>query len=298
MDFFTNQLSKQFPKLPSPVQSMEGSSFQIQADYTNRNSNSNQTPTASLKINVQTLKVSTANHHATDDTAMSGLDYPMSGIVDGVASHVVKPKFHSSINTGDIQQQAEMARMLQPTIRALQSATDKAINHGAKAKRLPRVKKDTSHPQKNLSGDDTVTVADTKSKMTRKEKKKKNDADGSTQPNHSTEGSVKKTRKRKPKDKNKGGPIADTLSRRQKSDAALISKAERSAQAKADKFKKSHAQAPNPRDWQTVYEQEYQARTARLRARQFRDEEALMSALHGLSLGGSKDTGDDHDSIL
>ncbi|RAL60936.1 hypothetical protein DID88_010034 [Monilinia fructigena] len=70
MDVFANQ----FPKFQSPFQSTEGSSFQIQADYTNRDGEKIQTQTASLKINVQTLKVLSVNYNATDDAAMSGLE--------------------------------------------------------------------------------------------------------------------------------------------------------------------------------------------------------------------------------
>ncbi|KAA8575841.1 hypothetical protein EYC84_004930 [Monilinia fructicola] len=286
---------------------MEGSSFQVHADYTNHDAKKNQTQTSSLKINVQTLRVSSGNNNATDDIAMSGLDCPMTGIANNLASQK-KPQSHSSNNTGEIQQQADMARMLQPTIRALQSATDKAVNKCAKRKGIsgaptkPRADHKTRSQQKlpgnekatlsNHLGNHAVTVPKSKSK---KAKKKKNGV-GNTQPNNSTESYVKKTRKRKPKKKEE--TLAERLTHRLKSDALMTSNAEKTAKETADQFKDIHDQAPNPKDWQTLYEQEYQARTAMLRARQLRDEQALLSALDGLSLGGSESTGNDYDLIL
>ncbi|RAL60937.1 hypothetical protein DID88_010035 [Monilinia fructigena] len=145
----------------------------------------------------------------------------------------------------------------------------------------------------NHLGNRTVTAPNSKPRKTKK--KKKNGA-GKNQSNSSTEGSVKKTKKRK--SKNKEGTLAERLTRRLKSDALVTSNAEKTAKETADKFKDMHDQAPNPREWQTLYEQEYQARNAVLRARPLRDEQALLSALDGLSLGGSNSTGDDYDLIL
>lgn len=54
MDMF----AKQFPSSMFPFQNMEGSSVQVQAEYADRDPNNNRIQTASLKINLQTLKVS------------------------------------------------------------------------------------------------------------------------------------------------------------------------------------------------------------------------------------------------
>ncbi|KAB8305144.1 hypothetical protein EYC80_004438 [Monilinia laxa] len=266
---------------------MEGSSFQMQADCTNCDGEKNQILTTSLKINVQTLRVSSGNTNSTDDTAMSGFEYAMAGIANSLASKK-NSKPHSSINTGEIQQQVDMARILQLTIRALQPATDKAINKCAKrngiqgAEAKPRAKR-TSRSHQKLLGNDKVTLSNhlgnrtvtaPNSKLKKKKKKKKNGAE------------------------QRGDPCRERLTRRLKSDALMTSNAQKAAKKTVDKFKDIHDQAPNPREWQTLYEQEYQARTAVLRARQLRDEQALLSALDGLSLGGSKSTGDDYDSIL
>ncbi|ESZ94591.1 hypothetical protein SBOR_5002 [Sclerotinia borealis F-4128] len=288
MDIFENQ----FPKYLSPVQSMEGSSVQVHAEYTNRNNN------------------------ATDDTAMSGLDYPM-GDITNISKRSIKPKPQQSINTGEIQQQADLARMLQPTIRALQSATDKAINKAAKDANgtsiEPKVSSGprTSHmlrleeyqstlksllrkqPKETKESQADPSVPNTKSK-----KKKKKNGGVNTQANNTSGGSVQKPKKRKSKEGSGEQHMAFLIARRKNEDARKFANAERAARADTDMKLDVSDKGSDPRHWQTLYEQEYHTRTAKLRERQIRDENALMLAFGGLSFGGSKDAGDDYDPLI
>ncbi|KAF7876748.1 hypothetical protein EAF04_001832 [Stromatinia cepivora] len=298
---------------------MEGSSVQVHAEYIDRDSNNNRIQIASLKINLQTLKVSTGaigKNDATDDIAMSGLDFPMGRTTNNAISHM-KPNTHSSINTGQIQQQANLARMLQPTIRALQSATDKAINKSKEVAngafigpRLPNERKtmrricrvqpsqsnsqNSSKKRRKQAETNHTTPNITKVKPKRANKKR---GDTNTQANPCG-GSVDKVTKRKSKEGKKEQHMLYLMERRKLDNRKKLADADMAARADADQKAVVLSNAPDSRLWQKMYEQEYQARTARLRERQIRDEKALMSALDGLSLGEPKDANGDYDLIL
>lgn len=264
------------------------------------------------------LTLELGNNNATNDTAMSGLEYPMEAVAN-FSKNQLKPKKHSSINSGEIQQRANLARMLQPTVRALQSATDKAIYQekklaigssiepvlpsGQKAvELLSRIEPSKSNNQKPTKRQRKVKAKQTaptepKTKPNPPKKKKKKTLNANTQVNVS-EGSVNKIKKTKIKGSRKEQRMAYLLESRQDVDARKIKDAADAAKASADVEMNTVDQGPNPRDWQTVYEQEYQARTAKLRERQIRDEQALMSALNGLSLVGGNDPAGDYDLIL
>ncbi|KAJ8064029.1 hypothetical protein OCU04_007870 [Sclerotinia nivalis] len=296
MDIF----AKQFPVFLSPNQNMEGSSVQVHAEYTDRDSNNNRIQTASLKINLQTLKVSTGatgNVYAPDDITMSGLDCEMGRTINSGISHM-KPNTHSSMNTGQIQQQADLARMLQPTIRALQSATDKAINKSKEVTNGAFIGPKLPNERRNMRriSQTNHTAANTTNAKPKRTKKKKN-SDTKTQTNPSS-GPVNKVRKRKSKEGEKEQHMLYLIERRKLEDRKKLADADMAAREDADQKALVLSNAPDSRLWQKMYEQEYQARTARLRERQIRDEKALMSALDGLSLGESKDANDDYDLIL
>ncbi|KAF7920507.1 hypothetical protein EAE99_008120 [Botrytis elliptica] len=318
MDMF----AKQFPSSMFPFQNMEGSSVQIQAEYADRDPNNNRIQTASLKINLQTLKVSKdspGNNNTNDDVDMSGLDHPVSGIINNLNNRNTKRKQHTSINTGQIHQQAEMARMLQPTIRALQSATDKAINKSKKiasqgevfigprlpnnrktSRRLPesdasRVRREDSAEKKRKRKETNKSVVNAPNTKSKKEKNKNNGgANAKAKP---SEGAVKKRKTRRPKE-GKMDHMEYLMERRKLGDTNALVVADKTARSNADEKVDIYGHGLNPADWETAYQQEYQARTARLRERQTRDEQALMSALNGLSLDVARIGGGDYDLIL
>ncbi|THV44638.1 hypothetical protein BGAL_0602g00040 [Botrytis galanthina] len=321
MDMF----AKQFPSSMFHFQNMEGSSVQVQAEYADRDPNSNRIQTASLKINLQTLKVSNGspaelgNNNTNDDVDMSGLDHSVVGIINNLNNRNTRRKQHSSINTGSIHQQAEMARMLQPTIRALQSATDKAINKSKKigsqgevfiGPKLPngrktlrrlsesdssRVRREDSAEKKRKRKEMNKTVVNVPNAKPKKEKNKKNGgANGKSKP---SEGAVKKRRTRKPKE-GKVDHMEYLMERRKLGDTNALAAADKTARSNADEKVDIYGHGLNPADWEAMYQQEYQARTARLRERQARDEQALMSALNGLSLSVARIGGGDYDLIL
>ncbi|TGO24533.1 hypothetical protein BPAE_0100g00010 [Botrytis paeoniae] len=305
-----------------PFQNMEGSSVQIQAEYADRDPNNNRIRTASLKTNLQTLKVSNGspgNNNTNDDVDMSGFDYPVGGIINNLNNRNTRSKQHSSINTGQIHQQAEMARMLQPTIRALQSATDKAINKSKKiasqgeafiGPRLPngrktsrpipesvssRVRREDSAEKKLKRKETNKTVVNAPNTKPKKEKNKKNG--GVNAKANPSEGAVKKRKTRKPKE-GKVDHMEYLMERRKLGDTNALTAADKTARSNADEKVDIYGHGLNPADWEAVYQQEYQARTARLRERQARDEQALMSALNGLSLDVARIGGGDFDLIL
>ncbi|TEY38799.1 hypothetical protein BOTCAL_0474g00030 [Botryotinia calthae] len=315
--------TKQFRSSMFPFKNMEGSSVQIQAEYADRDPNNNRIQTASLKINLQTLKVSNGspeNNNTNDDVDMSGLDDPISGIIKKSNNRKSRHKPHSSINTGQIHQQAQMARMLQPTIRALQSATDKAINKSNKIltqgeasigpilpsnpKKLRRILKSDSSKvrQENSTGtkrkrkETNKTVVDAPNTKPKKEKKKKKNVAVIAKAKPS-EGAIKKRRTRKPKE-GKMDHMEYLMERRKLGDTKALVLADKTARSNADEKVDICGHGLNPADWEATYQQEYQARTERLRERQARDEQALMSALNGLSLVGTRIGGDDYDLIL
>lgn len=291
--------------------------------------------TSQNNIITDTLTHKLGNHFSNDDTAMSGLDYPMSGITNRLKSSMT-PNSHSSLNTGQTQQQAEMARMLQPTIRALQSATDKAINKGAKvAKEVfigsnpptePRAMRRISRCQTRIT-DGQSSAAPGSPGLTSKKvrKRKKKDSGKDTQMSNNPSNSLTKPKKKKKKKKSSGkciqmsnatgNPVtkakkksswrgkdgdnmAGLLERRKLEDTKKLSAADSAARTYADEKVEICGNRIDPSHWQTIYEQEYQARTARLRERQLRDDQALISALDGLSLGGPKNGNDEYDFIL
>ncbi|KAF7956487.1 hypothetical protein EAE96_003826 [Botrytis aclada] len=300
MDMF----AKQFPSSMFPFQNMEGSSVQIQAEYSDRDPNNNRIQNASLKINLQTLKFSNGNpgnNNTNEDIDMSGFDHPVGAII------------------GQIHQQAEMTRMLQPTIRALQSATDKAINKSKKitsqaevftGPRLPngrktsrpipesdssRLRQDNSTEMKRKRKEKNKTVVNAPNTKPNKENKQKNGgANAKAKP---SEGAVKKRRNRKPKE-GKVDHMEYIMERRKLGDTKALVAADKTARSNADEKVDIYGHGLNPADWEAIYQQEYQARTARLRERQARDEQALMSALNGLSLDVARVGGGDYDLIL
>ncbi|TGO44931.1 hypothetical protein BCON_0442g00030 [Botryotinia convoluta] len=319
MDMF----AKQFPSSMFPFQNMEGSSVQIQAEYADRDPSNNRIQTASLKINLQTLKVSNGppgNNNTNDDVDMSGLDHPVGVIINNLNNRNTKRKQHSSINTGQIHQQAEMARMLQPTIRALQSATDKAINkskkiasqgevfigprlpNGRKTSRRipesdsPRVRHEDSAEKKRTRKEMNKTVLKVPNTKPKKEKKKEKNS-GANAKAKPSEGAVKKRKTRKPKE-GKVDHMEYLMERRKLGDTNALAAADKTARSNADEKVDIYGHGLNPADWETVYQQEYQAHIARLRERQTRDEQALMSALNGLSLDVARIGGGDYDLIL
>ncbi|APA13983.1 predicted protein [Sclerotinia sclerotiorum 1980 UF-70] len=295
---------------------MEGSSVQVHAEYTDRDFNNNRTQSTSLEINLQTLKVftgATGNNNATDDDiTMSGLNYPMSWTTNNPITHM-KPSTHSSINTGQIQQQADLARMQQPTIRALQSATDKAINKSKEVanevfigprfanerrtmRRISSAQAGNSNSQnsskkKHKQAEKNLTAVNTTNAKPKRTKKKKNGH--TTFQANPVDGSVNKVKKRKPMKGEKEQHMLYLMERRKFEDGRKLADANLAARADADQKAVVLRTAPESRQWNEMYEQEYQARTIRLRERQIRDEKALMSALNGLSIGEAKDANDD-----
>ncbi|KAF5874682.1 uncharacterized protein Bfra_004697 [Botrytis fragariae] len=317
MDIF----AKQFPSM-FPFQNMEGNSVQIQAEYADRDPNNSRIQTASLNINLQTLKVnngSPGSNNTNDDVDMSGLDHPVGGIINDLNNRNTRRKQYSSINTGQIDQQAEMARMLQPTIRALQSATDKAINKSKKiasqgevfiGPRLPsgrktsrpipesvssRARHENSAEKKRKRKETNKTIINAPNTKPKTEKNKKNCGDNTKA--KLSEGVVKKRKTRKPKE-GKVDHMEYLMERRKLGDKNALAAADKTARSNADEKVDIYGHGLNPADWETVYQQEYQARTARLRERQARDEQALMSALNGLSLDVARIGGGNYDLIL
>ncbi|TGO46505.1 hypothetical protein BOTNAR_0583g00010 [Botryotinia narcissicola] len=321
MDMF----AKQFPSSMFPFQNMEGSSVQVQAEYVDHEPNNNRIKTASHKINLQTLKVSngspaeSGNNDTNDDVDMSGLDHPVGGIINNLNNRSTRCKQHSSTNTGQIHQQAKMARMLQPTIRALQSATDKAINKSKKISsqgeafigpKLPngrrisqhllesdssRVRREDLAEKKRKRKEMSKTFVNAPNTKPKKEKNKNNG--GANAKSKPSEGAVKKRRKRKPKE-GKVDHMEYLMECRKLGDTNALAAADKTARSNADEKVDVYGHGLNPADWESIYQQEYQARTARLRERQARDEQALMSALNGLSLSVARIGGGDYDLIL
>ncbi|KAI9648342.1 hypothetical protein NHQ30_002975 [Ciborinia camelliae] len=76
-----DNLANQFPASTSLFHNMEGNYVEARTGYADRDVRI-KVQTSSLKTETQTLKASVGNHHATGDTAMSGLDYPVGGITN------------------------------------------------------------------------------------------------------------------------------------------------------------------------------------------------------------------------
>ncbi|CAD6443186.1 83eaecea-58ba-4350-905a-cd3234635ccf [Sclerotinia trifoliorum] len=311
MDIFV----KQFPTFLSPNQS---SSMQLHAEYADRDSKNNRTQAASLKISLQTLKVSTGasgNNNATDDDiTMSELDYPMGKTTNSSISHL-KSNMQSSINTGQIQQQADLAHMLQPTVRALQSATDKAINKSKEVaneafigprfanerrtmRRIFRAQASNLNSQnpskkKRKQAETNHNAVDNTNAKPKRTKKKKKNGDTIFRANL-FDGSVNKVRKRNSKEGEKEPYMLylRLMERHNFEERRRLAYADLAARAVVFRT------GPESRQRQEMYEQKYQARTTRMRERQIRDENALMSALNGLSLDEPKDANDDCDVVL
>ncbi|KAK6609792.1 hypothetical protein H4I95_02851 [Botrytis cinerea] len=314
--------AKQFPSSMFPFKNMEGNSVQIQAEYADRDPDNNRIQTASLKISLQTLKVSNGspgNNNLNDDVDMSGLDHSVGGIISNLKNRRSRHKSHSSMNTGQIHQRAQMARMLQPAIRALQSATDKAINKSKKissqgeafigpilpsnVKKLrrtlesdsSRVRKENSTEKKRKRKEKSNTVVNAPNTKPKKERKKRDQVvNAKAKP---SEGAVKKRRTGKSKE-GKMDHMEYLMERRKLGDTKALVLADKTARSNADEKVDLYGHGLNPADWEATYQQEYQARTERLKERQARDEQALMSALSGLSLVGTRIGGDDYDLIL
>lgn len=253
-----------------------------------------------------------------DDVDMSGLDHPVGGIINNLKNRKSRHEPQSSVNTGQIHQQAQMARMLQPAIRALQSATDKAINKSKKissqgeafigpilpsnlkkSRRTlesdsPRVRQENSTETKRNRKEMKIVVNAPNTKPKKENKKKDVVFNAKSKP---FEGAVKKRKSRKSKE-GKMDHMEYLMERRKLGDTKALVLADKTARSNADEKVDLYGHGLNPADWESTYQQEYQARTERLRERQARDEQALMSALNGLSLVGTRTGGDDYDLIL
>ncbi|KAF7886828.1 uncharacterized protein EAF02_003475 [Botrytis sinoallii] len=216
-----NIFAKQFPSSIFPFQNIKESFVQIQAD----------------------------------------LDYPISGIINNLNNRNTKHKQHTSINTSQIHQQTEIAHILQPTIRILQSATDKVINKSKKIilQRLPenntsKMRHEDSTKKKRKRKETNKSIINAPNTKSKKEKNKNNgSANTKAKP---SEGAIKKCKTKRPKE-GKMDHMEYLMKRRELGDTNALVVADKTARSNADKKMDIYSHKLNPADWKTAYQQKY-----------------------------------------